>query len=65
MNLATLMHGDLKEIADWLDSTEYELDQNDVKAILSNLCRRAAQVEQTASRTAHEASVRANGGIPD
>lgn len=45
MNLATFLHGDLEEIANYLDTTEDGAVFQDLQAVITNLCRRVKQME--------------------
>lgn len=44
--LSTLRTGDPEKVAEYLDAPVWRPDQEEIKAILSNLCRRMAELEK-------------------
>lgn len=46
MNLAHMLYGEPTTLADYLDTTEEELGIDELKALLTNLCRRVAALEK-------------------
>jgi len=44
--LSTLRTGDPEKITEYLDALVWRPDQEEIKAVLSNLCRRIADLEK-------------------